>query len=235
MAPLVGGHPCDVKYCPSRETIKQPMPHFVISTLKPEHFAQLEELQRIVYPTLGAQELMRAEHFASQYAIFAEGQIVVLDGDRVIGQGSGFFTNFDFDQPAHTFAEFCDNFYFRTHDPAGAYYYGADISVHPDYRGRGLGKLIYQARKEVVRRHNKRGIVGGGLLPGYAQYKHTMSVHEYVDRVIAGELRDPTLTFQLKQGFVVRNLIQNYLEDSASDNWATLILWENPDFVAASV
>jgi GNAT superfamily N-acetyltransferase len=176
---------------------------------------------------------MRAEHFASQYTVFAEGQIVVLDGERVIGQGSGFFTDFDFAHPAHTFAEICDNFYFRTHDPAGAYYYGADISVHPDYRGRGLGKLIYAARKDVVRRYHKRGIVGGGLLPGYAQHKHALTVHEYVDKVIAGELQDSTLSFQLKQGFVVRNLIQNYIEDTASDNWATLILWENPDIVAA--
>ena len=209
------------------------MSNYVITTLKPEHFERLEALQRIVYPTLGAQELMRAEHFASQYAVFAAGQIVVLDGERVIGQGSGFFTDFDFAHPAHTFAEICDNFYFRTHDPAGAYYYGADISVHPDYRGRGLGKLIYAARKEVVRRCNRRGIVGGGLLPGFAQHKHAISIREYVDKVIAGELRDTTLSFQLKQGFVVRNLIQNYIEDTASDNWATLILWENPDFVAA--
>lgn len=208
------------------------MSNYVITTLKPEHFERLEALQRIVYPTLGAQELMRAEHFASQYAVFAEGQIVVLDGERVIGQGSGFFTDFDFEHPAHTFAEICDNFYFRTHDPAGAYYYGADISVHPDYRGRGLGKLLYATRKEVVRRYHKRGIVGGGLLPGYARYKDQLSVHDYVARVVAGELRDTTLSFQLKQGFVVRNLIQNYIEDTASDNWATLILWENPEFVA---
>jgi hypothetical protein len=76
------------------------MSNYVITTLKPEHFTRLEELQRIVYPTLGAQELMRAEHFASQYTVFAEGQIVVLDGDRVIGQGSGFFTDFDFEHPA---------------------------------------------------------------------------------------------------------------------------------------
>ena len=208
------------------------MPNYVITTLKPEHFERLEALQRIVYPTLGAQELMRTEHFASQYAVFAAGQIVVLDGERVIGQGSGFFTDFDFAHPAHTFAEICDNFYFRTHDPAGAYYYGADISVHPDYRGRGLGKLLYQARKDVVRRYHKRGIVGGGLLPGYAQHKDQLSVHDYVAKVVAGELHDSTLSFQLKQGFVVRNLIQNYIEDTASDNWATLILWENPDFVA---
>jgi GNAT superfamily N-acetyltransferase len=207
------------------------MPRFVVTTLRPEHFEQLEQLQQTIYPTLGADELMRVEHFASQYEVFAEGQIVVLDGERVIGQGSGFFVDFDFDHTAHTFAGICDNFYFRTHNPDGAYYYGADISVHPDYRGRGIGKLLYQARKGLVRRRNRRGIVAGGLFPGYANVKGSMSVHEYVARVVAGELVDPTLSFQLKEGFVVRGMIENYIEDSASDNWATLIVWENPDFI----
>jgi GNAT superfamily N-acetyltransferase len=205
------------------------LPALTITTLQPAHFTALEQLQRDCYPTLGAQELMRAGHFASQYAVFAEGQIVVLDGERVIGQGSGFFTDFDFDHPAHTFVEICDNFYFRNHQPDGAYYYGADISVHPDYRGRGIGKLIYRERKALVRRHGKRGIVAGGVLPGFVHYKHQMTVQAYVDQVLAGEIFDPTLSFQLKEGFQVRGLLQNYLEDSASDNWATLILWPNPD------
>lgn len=207
------------------------MSNYVITTLKPEHFEQLEQLQQAAYPTLGAHELMRAEHFASQYAVFAEGQIVVLDSERVIGQGSGFFLDFDFDHPAHTFAGICDNFYFRTHDPDGVYYYGADISVHPDYRGRGIGKLIYQARKDLLRRHNRRGIVAGGLIPGFVHYKAEMGVQEYVDRVVSGALSDPTLSFQLKQGFVVCGLIENYIEDRSSDNWATLIFWENPDYI----
>jgi GNAT superfamily N-acetyltransferase len=203
-----------------------------ITTIHPEYFAALEALQRACYPTLGAQELMRVEHYASQYSVFPEGQIVVLDGERVIGQGSGFFIDFDFDHPDHRFNEICDGFYFRTHSPQGAYYYGADISVHPDYRGRGVGKLIYRARKDLVRRYNRRGIVAGGVLPGFVHYKHQMNVQDYVQQVLAGELFDPTLTFQLKEGFVVRGLLPDYLVDSASDNWATLIVWENPDYRA---
>jgi GNAT superfamily N-acetyltransferase len=205
------------------------MESLTVTTLDPHHFAALEQLQRDCYPTLGAQELMRAGHFASQYAVFAEGQIVVLDGERVIGQGSGFFTDFDFAHPNHTFAEICDHFYFRNHRPEGAYYYGADISVHPEYRGRGIGKLIYRARKELVRRHRKHGIVAGGVLPGFVHHKQHMPVEIYVARVLAGDLVDPTLSFQRKEGFQVLGLLPGYLEDSASDNWATLILWPNPD------
>lgn len=201
-----------------------------IVNLAPQYFAALEQLQYICYPTLAEHELMKVAMFESQYRIFPEGQFVVLDQEQVIGQGSGFFTNFDFDHPHHTFKEICAGFYFTNHDPQGAWYYGADISVHPDYRGRGIGKLLYQARKALCRTANRRGMIGGGVIPGYAHVKQKLSIHTYVDKVVAGELYDPTLSFQLKNGFEVRGLIEGYIEDSASDNWATLLVWENPEW-----
>jgi GNAT superfamily N-acetyltransferase len=205
-----------------------------LTTLAPEFFAPLAELQRICYPTLAATELMGVEHFASQYQIFPQGQFVALatgDGPaRVVGQGSGFFIDFDFDHPQHSFREICAEFYFTNHNPNGAYYYGADISVHPDFRRCGIGRLLYSARQELVKRSNRQGIVAGGLIPGYIHYRGKLSIQEYVDEVVAGQLNDPTLTFQLRNGFRVAGMIENYLEDSASDNWATLIVWDNPEF-----
>ncbi|MBX3010895.1 MAG: GNAT family N-acetyltransferase [Caldilineaceae bacterium] len=206
------------------------MTTIILTTIQPEHFAQLEQLQRTCYPTLAAHELMGVDHFASQYRIFPEGQIVVLADDKVVGQGSGFFIDFDLAHPNHRFKEICDGFYFTRHNPAGAYYYGADISVHPAYRGQGIGKQIYAARQALVRRYQRRGIVAGGLIPGYAAYKGRLSVQAYVEQVVAGLLHDPTLSFQLRNGFQVRGLIENYIEDSASDNWSTLIEWVNPAY-----
>lgn len=204
-----------------------------IRTMRPEDFALLKQLQRDCYPTLDAKELMRVEHFQSQYKVFPEGQIVAVDGnrgDRIVGQGSGFFTDFDLKNPKHTFLEVCAGLYFTNHDPDGDYYYGADISVHPDARGKGIGRLLYQARQDLAVRYNRKGIVAGGLIPGYVEHKQTLTPQQYVDKVIAGDLFDGTLSFQLKNGFVVRGLIQDYLEDAASDNWATLIEWVNPGY-----
>lgn len=205
------------------------MGEIVVTTILPEHCAALAALQVTCYPTLGPDELMREEHFAKQCEIFPDGQFVALDGRRIVGQGSGFFTDFDFDHPDHTFREICAGFFFTHHDPAGAYYYGADISVHPAYRGHGIGRLLYGARKDLVRRHGKRGIVAGGLIPGYAAHKARLTPHEYVERVVAGDLSDPTLSFQLRNGFRVRGLLRGYIEDSASADWATLIEWVNEE------
>lgn len=196
-------------------------------TLKPEHAAGLEQLQIDSFPTLAPHERMRKEHFLSHARLFPEGNFVVLDGDRVVGLGSGFLTDFDFEHTGHTFWEWISEGFYTRHDPEGLWYYGGDISVHPDYRGHGLGRRLYEARKGLVRRLGRRGIVAGGMLPGYAEHKGSLSVHEYVQKVVAGELTDPTLSFQLRNGFAVRGLLENYLDDAASEGWATLIVWEN--------
>ena len=195
-------------------------------TLRAEHAGGLERLQIACFPTLAPHERMRREHFLSHAALFPEGNFVVLDGEKVVGLGSGFLTDFDF-TAKHTFWEWVSEGFYTRHDKDGAWYYGGDISVHPDYRGFGLGRRLYDARKAVVRRLGRRGIVAGGMLPGYAAYK-SMSVQDYVQKVVAGELSDPTLSFQLKNGFEVRGLLENYLDDEASAGWATLIVWENP-------
>jgi GNAT superfamily N-acetyltransferase len=205
-----------------------------IVPLQLEHCESLVTLQRLAYPTLGPHELMTAEHYASHYRLCPECQVVAVlregQHEQVIGAGSGFFIDFDFDHPDHSFQEIIAGGYFTTHDPNGAYYYGADISVHPDYRGHGIGRRIYEARKAITQRYNRRGIVAGGLIPGYAHWKTQLTPHQYVDRVLRSELQDPTLSFQLRNGFILRGLLQAYIEDSASDNWATLIEWPNPDW-----
>ena len=203
-----------------------------IENIQPSYAAALEQLQRDCFPTLADDELMRAEHFLNHCRLFPQGNFVALHDERVIGLGSGFLIDFDFEHSQHSFQEIIDGGFYSHHEPDGDWYYGADISVHPDYRRRGVGSMLYQARKDAVSRLNRRGIVAGGLIPGFAEYKATMSPHDYVARVVADEIYDSTLSFQLGRGFAVRGLLENYIEDEASDNWATLIVWENPDYKA---
>lgn len=202
-----------------------------IVNIQPQYAEALAQLQIDCFPTMGASERMSAAQFRHHCTLFPEGNFVALEGDTVVGLGSGFFIYFDFANPDHTFSGIIDNGWYNNHNPNGNYYYGADISVHPSMRGRGIGRLLYEARKGVVKAYNKKGIVAGGLLPGFAKHKGNLTIHDYVNKVIAGELFDSTLSFQLRNGFVVRKLLQNYVTDTASDNWATLIEWVNPDYV----
>jgi hypothetical protein len=52
-----------------------------------------------------------------------------------------------------------------------------------------------------------------------------------VNKVVAGELYDPTLNFQLHNGFRVHSVLNDYFYDRTTKGWASLIVWENPDYV----
>ncbi|MDX1521210.1 MAG: GNAT family N-acetyltransferase [Anaerolineae bacterium] len=198
-----------------------------IVTIQPEHAAPLRRLQLICFPNIPPDELYSEKELLEVCEVFPDGTFVALAGETVVGLGSGVYTDFDPEHPQHTLLEI----FARGHNPASLWYYGLDISVHPDYRGYGIGRRLYDARKAVVQRDNKRGIVAGGLVPGFARHKQSMSLEEYVAKVSAGELYDPTLTFQLRNGFEVRGILENYASLKVSDRRATLIIWENPKYI----
>jgi GNAT superfamily N-acetyltransferase len=202
-----------------------------IDRIRPEYAEPLAELQRICFPQLAEDERLKAEHFLQHCRIFPEGDFVALDGDRVVGLGAGFFIDFDLDRPQHRYVDIIAGGYFSNHDPNGAFYYDADISVHPDYRGRSIGSRIYALRRDLVRRYRRRGIVAGGTLPDYQYHKDQMTVQDYVKRVAAGELYDSTLSFQLKNGFEVLGVLEDYIRYPETGDRCSLIVWWNPDLI----
>ena len=185
-------------------------------------------LELLSFPHADPEELISEADFRAYARVFPEGFFVCLDGDTVVGQGGGIFLDFDFDHPQHTIVGITGEHQCGNHDPDAAWYYGTDIVVHPDHRRRGIGRALYDLRKDVVRRYGKRGIIAGGHIPGFADHKHAMTAAEYVDRVARGDLYDATLSFQLDNGFEVRGVLANYITDEATDGWSALIVWENP-------
>jgi len=96
---------------------------------------------------------------------------------------------------------------------------------------RGIGKKLYAARRELVRRLGLRRSRAGARLRGYHRRAAKMSPEEYVAAVVRGELRDPTLSFQLREGFEVLAVVNSYLRnDPESLGYAAIIEWLNPDF-----
>src|SRR5215212_9718593 len=133
-----------------------------IANTRPEHLPALAKHQRICFPTLAPDEWMTEEHFASHLHLFPAGQHVALDGSRVVGQSSTFRIGGARALAQHQYMDILGQSYFTNHDPHGDWLYGADMSVHPDYRGRGQAGKLYAARKELIRRLNMRGMVAGG-------------------------------------------------------------------------
>lgn len=108
--------------------------------------------------------------------------------------------------------------------------YGVDTSVHPDYRSRGVGGMLMEARFAVLKSLNLRGMIAGSMIIDYEQVAESMTAEEYVAEVAAGRRFDTNLSKQLRKGFKVHNLIPNYVIDPRTRNWAAAILWDNPEY-----
>lgn len=193
-------------------------------------FAAVVALQLRCFPGMGPWQRGQIE---SQLRIFPEGQIVLdLDG-RIVASSSSLIVDASGHSDWHDWKLITDNGYIRTHDPHGDMLYGIEIMVDPDYRGMKLSRRLYDARRQLARDHNLRGIIIGGRIPGYGEHADTMSATGYVQRVISKDLIDPVLTPQLSNGFVLKGLIPNYFpSDTASRGYATYLEWTNLDYVA---
>lgn len=203
------------------------------SSITPELAPALQEIEWTVFHNVDREDLYHADGLEKLARLFPEGNFVVFDGDRPVGMGLGVLVDFDFGHASHAIEEAVGDDGVSKHDAAAPWYYGTSIAVYPEYRGRGIGGRLYELRKECVRLLNKQGIVAGGLIPGYGDHKDELTPHEYVAKVVAGELYDATLTFQLENGFEAPGAIDNYMVDPTVNNAASLIVWHNPDYDAA--
>ncbi len=196
----------------------------VITQARREHAAQMETLQIACFPTLADAERFKAAHYRHHMEIFPEGQIVALDGDRVVGATTTLRLDFDFDHVTHTFEDVIQGGWLSSHMDRGAWLYGADISVSAEARGRGIATALYAARQELVYRLGLAGQVTVGMLPGYGRVKDEMSAESYYDGVMRGSIYDPTLSMQIKVGFEPRALLAGYLNDPVCNNYGALLV-----------
>ncbi len=194
--------------------------------------SELMALNRRAYPTLAEDNVVWGEaHLRSHLRVFPEGQLVAEQKGRIVGAAASLVVHLGPDPlRPHTWAGITDSGYFTNHDPNGDTLYGADVYVDPDARGAGVGAALYEARRQLCRKLNKRRILAGGRLWNYSDHADRMTPAEYAHRVVAGELRDLVLSFQLREGFVFRGVMPHYLRDARSGNWASLIEWLNPGY-----
>src|SRR4029078_10875386 len=111
--------------------------------------------------------------------LFPDGQFVVLDGDTVVGATTTLRLPFDFEHIDHTFADIIQGGWLPSPDARGDWLYGADLGVHPAYRGRGLGTALYAARQETVWRLGLKGQVTAGLIRDYCAMKDCRPAHAH--------------------------------------------------------
>lgn len=195
----------------------------VVQNTRTEHVEQLEELQKIIFPTLSSEEHIRAVHYLRHLEVFPEGQFVITDKDHVIGMTTTMRTNFDFANYEHTFAETIAGGWLTNHNPNGDWLYGLDMGILPAYRGMGLARILYRARHEMAKTLGLKGQLTVGMMSGYGAVSDQMSGETYYEELLSGKRKDPTLTKQMKIGFEPIALMPEHVNDPVCGNYGVLI------------
>jgi GNAT superfamily N-acetyltransferase len=203
----------------------------LITNTQAQHVDQLEALQKLVFPTLAPDSLMRKEHYLNHIRIFAEGQFVALKDNRVVGMTTTIRYHLN---PAsgHTFGDVFDAGFLNTHQLEGDWLYGMDIGTHPDHRSRGIAEHLYNARHEMVKKLGLKGQYTYGMLSGFGARKQEMTAGEYYEKVLKNEIKDPTVSTQIKYGFKPFGLLAGYVQDPVCDGYCVLLIRNNEEHIS---
>lgn len=198
--------------------------------------ASLSDVPAIVALSERVYKPMQMEVYAPAAVIgqinnFPQGQIVVMVGDALVGYCATFRIAGKIALKPHTWNEITGNGYASRHDINGDWLYGMEVCVDDNYRGYRIGQRLYNERKKLCQSLGLKGVVFAGRLPSLARrIKKLKTVENYIDQVIHRKIKDPVLSFQLRNGFEVIGVIENYLsDDSQSLFYAAHLTWNNPN------
>lgn len=184
--------------------------------------------QRAAYPDFDEQYNER--DYAMQFAAFPQGQLLAEVDCEVVGYATSLIVLLDENVDWYRYDEITGGGTFSTHTPTGDTLYGADIAVHPDYRGKGVAGQIYKHRKKIMKRFNLSRMIAHGRIMNYSEQEGILTAREYVDMVTKGELSDSALNAHLKAGYRVKGVFLDLLQDDSSLNYSTFLEMPNPDF-----
>lgn len=162
---------------------------------------------------------------------FPQGQfaaVITEDGkEKVIGVGITMRTSYPPTAKPKTWLEMLGDYYkVKNHEENGDWLYGIDIAVLPKYQGNGVAGALYKARLGLVNTYNLKGWYAGCLPMGYHKYKDILTPHQYVAKVVCGELRDPTISVQMNRGLKPMGIIENYYDEEKTGGIAVLMVWQ---------
>ena len=132
--------------------------NITIANTRLEHGEQIHHLIRVAFEVEDddpCDECIDRAAIAAMLQRFPEGQFVALhhDGEQeiVVGLACTMRTHVPPTKPPRAWWEAIGTNHIYNHRPDGAWLYGVEMAVHPDYRKRGIGTALYEARFELVR------------------------------------------------------------------------------------
>lgn len=199
----------------------------VVRKTRYEDVNRINEIVQACYPGVPPYPI---DALRAQITHFPQGQIVVEYEGKVVGFCSTFVISEKEAMRPHTWKEITGSGFASRHDPLGDFLYGMDICVDPAFRGKKIGERLYNERRKLCQELSLRGILFGARIPGFHRKKKLYPTpEEYLEAVKGRILRDPTVSFQMNNGFEPLRILKDYLpSDHESHGYAVLMRWENP-------
>jgi predicted amidohydrolase/ribosomal protein S18 acetylase RimI-like enzyme len=220
---------------PAKKTAKKARPagavsrkaNLVLRNATIADIAALRELVARVYAGLGG---YTSGMLRGQIATFPEGQFCVEYDGKIVGYAASFIIDDKTALSQHTWSDITGHGYASRHDPKGAWLYGMEVCVDPQYRRLRIGQRLYDARRHLCETHELKGIVFGGRMPGWARRSRSFDgPEEYIEAVKANKISDPVVKFHLRSDFECIGVLKDYLpSDKESMGYATHMVWRNP-------
>jgi GNAT superfamily N-acetyltransferase len=188
-------------------------------------------LQSACFPPPFPQELLwRPEHLVRHLEAFPLGQFVFVADGQVVGSASSLLVSEEVWCAHLSWEETTGGFFFTGHDPSGTTLYGADISVHPSFRGRGIARSLYKARFDLVRRLGLKRYGTTCRIPGWREWSvldppSNPLQETYCRQVVLGHHNDRVLTPLLRMGLEYVGVVYGNMEDEESGDAAAILEW----------
>ena len=206
-----------------------PKRNLIVRNATKEDVAQIFSLVMRVYPELPAypEPMIRA-----QITNFPEGHFVATLNDEIVGYCATIRVAEGKALSPHTWREITGNGYGSTHDGKGLFLYGYEVCVDPKIRGYRIGQRFYDERRKLCQYLRLKGIVFAGRIPNIKKRLKTFqTVENYIDAVKKKKIRDPVLSFQLRNGFEILGVFSDYLpQDLDSLGYGIHLIWKNPQY-----
>lgn len=215
------------------EKVKKETTKITIRNWTAKDISSIVKLHEAVYGHIYSKaELYNARKYRLQLKKFPDGQFLAEVGGKVVGYATSLIVQLNDEEDLYRYPELSGNGSFSPHTPAGDTLYGADIAVHPDYRGRAIAGELYKGRRKTLEKYNLRRMIAYGRIPGYPEHMDKLTPEEYVQQVIDEKLKDPALNAHLKAGYKVKKVVFDLMHDNESMDYCTYLEYENPNFKA---
>ncbi len=167
---------------------------------------------------------------------YPDGQIVACLGDEIVGVILSLHCKYaQFSQP-QIMADIYNPSLFASYGEGADSLFALEILVKSTHKRKGIGKLLNQRLTETLVRNNLRAFIGVSRVSGYGDLQAEMSIETYLHKVVAGELNDPSLSYNCSNEMLPTLAIAGYYPpDLASAGYGALVIQQNPHYQLATV